>query len=138
MKNYMELKVNAVAENEAFVRNTVAAFCASRNPSIETIGDVKTAVSEAVSNCIVHAYANMGGEIRIKAEIDGDSVLIEVKDGGKGIENIEQAMEAYFTTEADSERAGIGFTIMGTFMDKLEVKNNESGGLSVFMRKKLA
>lgn len=138
MKNYMELKVNAVAENEAFVRNTVAAFCASSNPSIETIGDVKTAVSEAVSNCIVHAYANKGGDIRVKAELNDGSVFIEIEDSGKGIADIRQAMETYFTTESESERAGIGFTIMGTFMDKLEVKNNDLGGLSVFMSKKLA
>ena len=138
MDNFMELKVNAVAENEAFVRNTVAAFCAEADPSAEMIGVIKTAVSEAISNCIVHAYKNKGGVAVIKATLSDGAVHIEITDNGGGIADIEKAREAYFTTDAAGERAGIGFTIMEAFMDELRVENNAAGGLSVFMDKKLA
>ena len=138
MENYMELKINALAENEAFARNTVAAFAASCDPSVETLGEIKTAVSEAISNCIVHAYKNRGGEITIKATLSDGNIHIGIIDGGVGIPDIKRAREAYFTTENESERAGIGFTVMETFMDKLDVVNNETGGVSVFMDKKLA
>ena len=109
MDNFMELKVNAVAENEAFVRNTVAAFCAEADPSAEMIGDIKTAVSEAISNCIVHAYKNKGGVAVIKATLSGGAVHIEITDNGGGIADIEKAREAYFTTDAAGERGGKGF-----------------------------
>ena len=138
MDNFMELKVNAVAENEAFVRNTVAAFCASADPSAEMIGDIKTAVSEAISNCIVHAYKNKGGNATVRAALSDGWVHIEITDCGGGITDIAKAREAYFTTDEAGERAGIGFTIMEAFMDRLKVENNDKGGLSVFMDKKLA
>lgn len=138
MENFMELKVNAMPENEAFVRNAVAAFCTPVDPSVETIGDIKTAVSEAVSNCIVHAYKNKGGVICVKAKLRDKSLHIEIVDNGNGITDIPKALETYYTTDCDGERAGIGFTIMETFMDKLIVVNNAEGGLSVSMEKKLA
>ena len=101
MENYMELKVKAIASNEVFVRNSVAAFCTENNPSVETIGDIKTAVSEAVSNCIVHAYKSSGeGEITVKAWIEDGSVHIDVSDNGCGIEDVDshsacRAVEEY-------------------------------------------
>lgn len=138
MENFMELKVKALPENEAFVRNTVAAFCTPADPSAEMLGDVKTAVSEAVSNCIVHAYGNKGGLIRVKASLSESTLHIEIIDNGGGITDIKKAREAYYTTDSAGERAGIGFTIMEAFMDGVEVVNNDEGGLSVFMEKKLA
>ena len=138
MDNFMELKVNAVAENEAFVRNTVAAFCAEADPSAVMIGAIKTAGSGAIFNCIDHTYKNKSGVAVIKATLSGGAVHIEITDNGGGIPDIEKAREAYFTTDAAGERAGIGFTIMEAFMDELRVENNAAGGLSVFMDKKLA
>lgn len=135
--NYMELKVSAIAENEAFVRNTIAAFCTPLNPSVVVLGDIKTAVSEAVSNCVIHAYKRQGGEITVNAEIEGERLHICITDHGCGIADIEKAKLPRFSTEPDGERAGIGFTIMEAFMDDMSVKNNPSGGVSVDMYKKL-
>ncbi len=138
MENYMELKVLAIAKNEVFVRNTVAAFCSEVNPSIDVIADVKTAVSEAISNCIVHAYKNGEGDIYIRANIIDGKLHIEITDNGCGINDINKAMEPYYTTEGECERAGIGFTIMNAFMDDLSVENVIGGGVKVNMSKKLA
>ena len=135
--NNMELKVKAVAENESFVRNVVASFCANENPSVETIADVKTAVSEAISNCIVHAYKGTMGEIIVKADITEKTLHIEISDNGVGIFDIEKALAPNFTTAEELERAGIGFTIMDTFMDSLKVES-DAGGTNVIMTKKLA
>ena len=135
--NNMELKVKAVAENESFVRNVVASFCANENPSVETIADVKTAVSEAISNCIVHAYKGTTGEIIVKADITEKTLHIEISDNGVGIFDIEKALAPNFTTAEELERAGIGFTIMDTFMDSLKVES-DAGGTNVIMTKKLA
>ena len=137
MNNNMELKVKAVAENESFVRNVVASFCANENPSVETIADVKTAVSEAISNCIVHAYKGTTGEIIVKADITEKTLHIEISDSGVGIFDIEKALAPNFTTAEELERAGIGFTIMDTFMDSLKVESS-TGGTNVIMTKKLA
>ena len=137
MNNNMELKVKAVAENESFVRNVVASFCANENPSVETIADVKTAVSEAISNCIVHAYKGTTGEIIVKADITEKTLHIEISDSGVGIFDIEKALAPNFTTAEELERAGIGFTIMDTFMDSLKVES-DAGGTKVIMTKKLA
>lgn len=139
MENYMELKVKAIASNEVFVRNSVAAFCTENNPSVETIGDIKTAVSEAVSNCIVHAYKSSGeGEIMVKAWIEDGNIHIDVSDNGCGIEDVNKALEPYYTTAGEKERAGIGFMIMGAFMDELSVESSLSCGTKVSMMKKLA
>lgn len=138
MDNFMEMKVSAIAENEAFVRNTVAAFIAPADPSAETVGDVKTAVSEAVSNCIIHAYGNNGGEIVVRARLTATELHIEIIDDGCGIADIRKAREAYYSGDGNGERAGIGFTIMEAFMDKMTVENNDDGGVCVTMDKKLA
>ena len=133
MDNFMELKVNAVAENEAFVRNTVAAFCASADPSAEMIGDIKTAVSEAVTNAIFHAYPDCIGRVLLRLRImKGGRLEIVVKDWGRGIEDVQRAREPLFTT-GGAERSGMGFTIMESFMDKLRVRSSPGRGTTVTM-----
>ena len=137
MDNHLYIKVPAISENEAFLRNVVAAFCVPLNPTVEQIDDVKTAVSEAVTNCVVHAYDQKIGEIEVEAYTDGGIIHIRVTDFGRGIVNIQKAVSPYFSTEKDAERAGIGFTVMRTFMDGIEVFNNPNGGLSVNMWKNM-
>ena len=137
MTNYMELKFNAISENEAFSRNVVACFCLALNPTVTQLDDIKTAVSEAVTNCVVHAYEGKGGEVIIKASIEDTILHIDILDSGKGISDIEKALKPFFTTKASDERTGMGFTIMGAFMNELKVKNNELGGVTVSMTKNL-
>ncbi len=138
MKNFMLLRVPAESKSEAFVRNTVASFCIELDPTLDQLEDVKMAVSEAITNCVVHAYeGRVRGEIEIYCEIILSEIHIRITDFGKGIANVEEALSPYFTTDQNSERAGIGFTVMRSFMDELSVKNNEYGGLTVFMRKNL-
>lgn len=133
--NYMELKVPAQSINESFCRSCVAAFAVQLNPTVEEISDIKTAVSEAVTNCIVHGYEKSDGEIIIRAKIENNALHIDVEDSGKGIENIEQAMQPFFTTKPEQERSGMGFTVMQAFSDDLKVSNKLEGGLKVSMKK---
>lgn len=134
----LNIKVNAVSANESFLRSTVGAYCTRKNPSIETISDVKTAISEAVTNAIVHGYACDGkGIIDLNAKIEGDTLYVTISDYGKGIPDVEKAMQDFYTTKADEERSGLGFTIMGSFMDTLEVNSVLGEGTSVKMSKKL-
>ena len=135
MENYMELKLPAESKNEAFARNVIAAFCVELNPTVDEIDDVKTVVSEAVTNCIVHAYGYKGGEIKLRASIEGKTSHIEVEDNGVGIKDIAKARQPFFTSKPDEERSGMGFTIMESFMDELEVVTNASGGVTVKMNK---
>lgn len=138
MDNYMSLKIKAISANEAFARSVAAAFCVSLDPTIDQLNDVKTAVSEAVTNSIVHGYEGTGeGEIEIKAHIDGRILHIEVIDEGVGIPDIEQARQPFYTTKPDEERSGMGFTVMESFMDKLEIQNNGNRGVIVIMTKNL-
>lgn len=138
MKNFMLLRIPAESKNEAFVRNIVASFCIELNPTIDQLEDVKMAVSEAVTNCVVHAYeGRTKGEIEIYCEIINSEIHIRISDFGRGIENLDEALQPYFTSDNSTERAGIGFTVMKSFMDDMTVKNNEYGGLSVLMRKNL-
>ncbi len=138
MKNFMLLRVPAQSKNEAFVRNTIATFCIELNPTLDQLEDVKMAVSEAVTNCVVHAYEGRTlGEIEIYGEIINSEIHIRITDFGRGIKDVEEALSPYFTTDTNSERAGIGFTVMRSFMDELTVSNNEYGGVTVFMRKNL-
>lgn len=133
----MMLKIKALSQNESFSRSTVAAFCASLNPTVDEIGDIKTALSEAVTNCIVHGYKHGDGEITIEVKIcDDNCVHISVTDNGTGIEDIEKARQPFFSTSPD-DRSGMGFTIMESFMDKLEVIPNIPHGLIVKMEKRL-
>lgn len=136
MNNCFSMKILAKAGNEAFARSAVAAFAASLNPDVDQINDIKTAVSEAVTNCIVHAY---GGDsenyITVDAEIDDSTVFITVADSGVGIDDIELAMQPFYTTATTAERTGMGFTVMESFMDTLEVLPNSPSGLVVKMSK---
>lgn len=134
----LNIKVNAISENESFLRSTVGAYCTRKNPTIEVISDVKTAISEAVTNAIVHGYqGNVKGIIDVSAKIENDVLFVTISDYGKGIEDIEQAMQDFYTTKADEERSGLGFTIMQSFMDTLEVSSILGEGTSVKMSKRL-
>ena len=135
----LNVKVNALSVNESFLRSTVGAYCSRKNPSLETIADVKTAISEAVTNAIVHGYeGNSSGIIEISAKIEDDLLTVIVCDYGKGMPSVAEALKDFFTTKADEERSGLGFTIMKSFMDSLDVSSVLGEGTSVKMTKKLA
>ncbi len=138
MKNEMTLHIKSLSVNEAFARSTVAAFCAQVNPTLEDIVDIKTAVSEAVTNSVVHAYPNSIGDIKINVVLKDNFVTITITDYGIGIFDTEKAKEPFFTTKPDEERSGMGFTVMESFMDSLDIKNNSSKGTTVKMTKKLS
>lgn len=134
----LNIKVNALASNESFLRSTIGAYCARQNPALDVISDIKTAVSEAVTNAIVHGYANNpDGIIEVSAEINNNVLDLRISDFGVGINDVKQAMSDFFTTKGDEERSGLGFTIMKSFMDSLEVKSYPNEGTTVIMTKKL-
>lgn len=136
--NSMELVIEAKSQNEKFARSTVGAFFAQLNPTLEQIEDVKTAVSEAVTNCIVHAYKGaQQGEIRIACQLTADSIFVEIIDFGAGIADVEKAMQPFYTTVNTGERSGMGFTVMQAFCDNVEVKS-ENGETSVKLTKTIA
>ena len=136
-ENYMILEFPSKSCNEAFARSAVSCFAAQMDPTIEELGDIRTAVSEAVTNAIVHAYPDEIGIIRLKARIvDEDKLEIVVMDKGRGIPNLEQAMEPLFTTGGD-ERSGMGFTIMESFTDKLKVRSAVGKGTTVTMIRRI-
>ena len=138
-QNKMRLEIPAQSINEGFARSTVAAFAAQLDPTLEEIGDIKTAVSEAVTNCVVHAYsktAGQSGTIVIDAELFADRITIRISDNGRGIKDIERAMQPFETTATEKdERSGMGFTVMQSFMDSLNVISNPKGGTTVQMKK---
>ena len=136
-KNNIILKFPSISENESFARSVVAIFALQLNPSISQISDLKTAVSEAVTNAIVHGYPNSVGEITLEAKIDENTIHIEISDVGVGIDNLEQALEPFFTTREDEERSGMGFTIMKSFMDTVDVTSEKGQGTKIYMSKKL-
>lgn len=136
--NTMSLQIPAKSENESFARAVVAAFCVGLNPTIDEISDIKTAVSEAVTNCVVHAYKKKQSQndtITIECKLYNDMLEVVISDQGVGIPNIKQAMEPFYTTEPDSERSGMGFTVMQSFMDTISVNNRVGGGTVVTMQK---
>lgn len=137
MKNEMKLEFDAISENEGFARVAVAAFVTRLNPTLEELMDVKTAVSEAVTNAIIHGYREQGGKVALRGILDGDLLQIEVEDQGAGIADVEQAMEPLFTTRPDMDRSGMGFAFMEAFMDDLEVESRPGVGTRVCMKKKL-
>jgi len=137
MKNEMEIIFDAISDNEGFARVAVAAFVAHLNPTLEELADIKTAVSEAVTNCIIHGYPEGIGKIELKCRLEASVLHIEVTDTGKGIDNIEQAMEPLFTTKPELERSGMGFAFMEAFMDDLEVESTPGEGTTVRMVKKI-
>ena len=135
--NQMTLKFDSLSVNEAFARSAVSAFCVQLNPTLDEITDIKTAISEAVTNCVVHAYPQKVGIVEIWVGLTRDCVYISVKDNGVGIVDLNQAREPFFTTKPDEERAGMGFTVMESFMDNIELLHNENGGVEVKMIKKI-
>lgn len=136
-ENEMKLEFISKSNNEAFARITVAAFVSQLDPTIEELSDIKTAVSEAVTNSIVHGYEDKRGLINLKCKIHENEVFIEVSDNGKGIENIEMAKQPLYTTKPNLERSGMGFTIMESFMDELNVESVLGVGTKVTMKKKI-
>ena len=128
---------DSCSENESFARSAVAGFCVQLNPTLDEITDIKTAVSEAVTNCVVHAYPKRKGKIEIWVGLTKDCVHIAVRDDGIGIENFEKAREPFFSTKPNEERSGMGFTVMESFMDSLSLAKRSSGGVEVVMTKKI-
>lgn len=154
MKNEMELIFDAVSCNEGFARTAVAAFITHLNPTLEELADIKTAVSEAVTNAIIHGYENFygynrhgeanpafqaihPGKVKVYCCLENGVLCVEVTDNGKGIEDLDKAMEPLFTTRPELERSGMGFAFMEAFMDELEVESTPGKGTCVHMKKKL-
>ena len=137
MNNFMTLKIKAVSRNESFARSAVAAFCVELNPTLDDLSDIKTAVSEAVTNSIVHGYDGEDGVVTIQAGIDGNVIHIEVSDEGKGIEDISMARQPFYTTKPDAERSGMGFTVMESFLGTHDVFHKAPHGTVVKMSKNL-
>lgn len=139
MENVNRIKIilPSLSENESFARSVVSCFVLKLNPSVAEINDIKTAVSEAVTNSIVHGYPNMIGEIVLELEIIDNLVHINVFDCGVGIENLSEALEPFYTTKKDDERSGMGFTIMKSFMDEVSVISSYGEGTKVYMSKKI-
>ncbi len=138
MKNEMKIEFLSKSSNESFARIAVAAFASQLDPTVEEIADIKTAVSEAVTNAIVHAYPNReDGIVKMKVTINNDEIEIEVSDNGEGIENVEEAKKPLFTTKSNLERSGMGFAIMESFMDELKVESIFGLGTKITMIKKI-
>lgn len=136
--NQMRLEFLSVPENESFARVAVSAFAVQLNPTLDVLADIKTAVSEAVTNAIVHGYENEIGPVAISAALTDEGMLeISVSDTGKGIEDIAQAMQPFFTTQPEKERSGMGFAVMQTFMDQVVVESAPGQGTTVRMKKRL-
>lgn len=136
-KNEMSLEFSSRSENESFARVVVAAFAAQLNPTLEQIADIKTAISEAVTNCIIHGYEGKEGKISLYCSIEDKLLTVVVTDHGKGIDDIAQAMEPMYTTKPEMERSGMGFSFMEAFMDDLEVTSTPGEGTVVVMTKKI-
>lgn len=134
-KNYFKLDFPSKSVNESFARMAVSSFCMQLDPTIEQLNDIKTRVSEAVTNCVVHAYPDDVGNIYITAKLKDNVLTITVKDKGVGIHDISQAMQPMYTTSPNSERAGLGFRVMQAFMDKVKVYSLEGKGTRVVMTK---
>lgn len=133
--NEMKLEFLSKSNNEAFARITVAAFVSQLDPTIEELADIKTAVSEAVTNSIVHGYEDKSGIVKIVSKIKDNEVTIEISDNGKGIEDIETAKQPLYTTKPNLERSGMGFTIMESFMDEIEIESVLGLGTKITMKK---
>ena len=137
-ENYMSLEFPSKSSNEAFARAAVACFAAQLDPTLDELGDIKTAVSEAVTNAIIHGYQNRGGMIRLAAELyEGKLVKIDIVDCGVGIEDVDKAREPLYTSSPEMERSGMGFTVMETFMDSLSVYSKRGRGTTIHMEKRL-
>lgn len=135
--NRMLLEFESRSKNESFARTVVAAFAAALDPTIEELADLKTAVSEAVTNCIIHGYENHVGIIRMRCNITENDLVVEIEDQGAGIDNITKAMEPLYTTRPELERSGMGFSFMEAFMDELEVESTVGKGTIIRMKKRM-
>ena len=135
IENEMKLEFISKASNEAFARIAVAAFASQLDPTIEELADIKTAVSEAVTNCIIHAYEHKQGLIKIHTILKENQIIIDISDNGKGIENVDVAKEPLYTTKPNLERSGMGFTIMESFMDTMKVESIVGLGTKVTLTK---
>ena len=135
--NEMTVKFDALSVNEAFARVCVSAFLMPLDPSVSELTDIKTAVSEAVTNAIIHGYNEKEGEVTIHCKISGDIVYIDIVDEGIGIDNIDKAKKPLYTTKPDMERSGMGFTVMEAFMDEVEVISELGKGTTVYLSKKI-
>lgn len=136
--NEMETTFLSLPENESFARVVIAAFTVQLSPTVSEIADIKTAVSEAVTNAIVHGYEGVIGQVTLRATLDERGMLtVEVEDHGRGIANVDKAMEPFFTTRPEQERSGMGFAVMQTFMDDLEVRSAPNQGTLVRMCKRI-
>lgn len=133
--NEMEIRFDSRSENEGFARVSVASFLTQLNPTVEEVADVKTAVSEAVTNAIIHGYEQRVETVRIHCSIENQLFTVEISDRGKGIANVEKAMEPMFTTKPEDDRSGMGFSFMQAFMDSVEVESKVGEGTSVKMTK---
>ena len=137
MKNQMKLEFDSISENEALARVTVAAFLTQVNPTLEDVADVKTAVSEAVTNAIIHGYEGQVHTVTLIARLDGSELEVEVIDKGVGIPDIARAMEPMYTTKPELDRSGMGFLFMEAFMDEVQVFSRPGEGTRVCMKKQL-
>ena len=133
--NEMVLEFDSKSENEGFARVAVAAFASQLDPTLEEIADIKTAVSEAVTNSIIHGYENTDGKIKIIAKIFANTIEIEISDSGKGIDNVEMARKPLYTSKPNLERSGMGFTIMESFMDEVHIESVLGLGTKITMKK---
>lgn len=137
MKNEMRVEFDAKSVNEGFARVTVAAFLTQLDPTLDEVADVKTAVSEAVTNAIIHGYESGGGKVYVTCILEGDTAEITVEDKGVGMEDVKKAMEPFYTTKPELERSGMGFAFMEVFMDDMQVESKVGVGTKVTMRKKI-
>ena len=139
VNNKFMMNVSAKSANESFARACISAFAAQLDPTLEEVSDIKTAVSEAVTNCIVHAYREKIGKIYITGELlEGNIIRIKIRDTGCGIENVEKAMEPMFTTKPEDDRSGMGFSFMEAFMDTVKVRSKVGNGTTIVMQKKIS
>ena len=136
-QNHMQVVFDAKSENEGLARMLVTAFMSEMNPTLEQIADVKTAVSEAVTNAIIHGYENEMESVCLSCDRDGQQLVVTVEDKGVGIADVEQAMQPFYTTKPQLERSGMGFAFMEAFMDELEVHSAKGSGTTVIMRKRI-
>lgn len=134
---WMKMEFQSSSQNEEFARVAVAVFISRMDPTLEEINDVKTAVSEAVTNCVIHGYENGEGIIYIETGIDGQELTVSVRDEGRGIEDIRRAMEPMYTSDVSGERSGMGFSFMEAFMDQVNVESEPGRGTMVIMKKKI-
>lgn len=136
-KEQLRMEIESLSKNEEFARVVVAVFISRMNPTLEELDDVKTAVSEAVTNAVIHGYQGKDGIIYIEASVEGDELTVAVRDKGVGIRDVKQAMEPMFTSDATGERSGMGFSFMEAFMDEVKVESAPDEGTTVTMKKRI-